>query len=344
MQNHITPNLSPADSFVSDSGAMAGISPHPSATADDLPSPAQILHAAETLQALVHHTPVLRSSSLNQMFGCELFFKAEHLQKTGAFKYRGANYALSQLAAGSRGVATHSSGNHGAALAAAARLRGIPAHVVMPENSAKCKIAAVRAYGGEIHFCAPNQAAREAGLAQLVAEGYNAIPPFDDPHIISGQGTATWELLQAEPDLDAVITPVGGGGLYAGSLLASQLLAQPIPVWGAEPLGADDAQRSLAQGQRVSDHQADTMADGLRTLVGERNFALIQRYSPGIISVSEEEIIAAMRLLWTHLKQVVEPSSATVLAALAQTPERFAGKRVGLVLSGGNVDLESLPF
>jgi threonine dehydratase len=308
-----------------------------------LPQPADVLKAAEALQTQVHRTPVFTSQRLNRHFACELFFKAEHLQKTGAFKYRGASYAIQQQASDIRGVTTHSSGNHGAALAAAAQQRGLSAHIVMPNNAVKSKIEAVKAYGGTIHFCEPNQQAREAGMAALVAQGYVAIPPYDDPYIIAGQGTAALEFIQHQAELDLLVTPVGGGGLYAGSLLAAQQQAG-LSVIGAEPAGANDAMRSLQQGQRVSDHQPDTIADGLRAYIGRRNFALIKQYSDGIIEVPESVIIEAMALIWSHLKQVVEPSAATVLAAVAQQPERFRGKKVGLILTGGNVDLAHLPF
>ncbi|MCG8464474.1 MAG: threonine/serine dehydratase [Xanthomonadales bacterium] len=308
-----------------------------------LPQLADVLKAADALQTQVHRTPVLTSQRLNQRFACELFFKAEHLQKTGAFKYRGASYAIQQLADDVRGVTTHSSGNHGAALAAAAHQRGIAAHVVMPKNAVKSKIDAVNAYGGTIHFCEPTQQAREAGMAALVAQGYVAIPPYDDDFIIAGQGTAALEFIQHQAELDILVTPVGGGGLYAGSLLAAQQQAG-LTVIGAEPAQANDAYRSLQHGQRVSDHQPDTIADGLRSYVGRRNFALIKQYSQGIIPVSETAIVEAMALIWSHLKQVVEPSAATVLAAIAQEPERFRGQRVGVILSGGNVDLTKLPF
>lgn len=307
------------------------------------PNANDVVEAAARIQGLVYETPILASDGLNKRLGCQMFFKSEHLQKTGAFKFRGANNAIQQLPADTVGTVTHSSGNHGAALAAAASQMGVKAHVVMPHNAVRSKIAAVKSYGGIIHLCEPTQAAREAGMQTLADQGMIAIPPFDHNHIIAGQGTAVLELMRQQPDLDVIVTPVGGGGLYAGSLLAAS--TKPgLLVYGAEPEQANDTFRSLQAGQRVDDHEANTIADGLRTLVGVRNFAIIQQLSPGIIPVSEEAIIAAMKLLWQRLKQVIEPSAATVLAAVASQPQLFSGKKVGLVLSGGNVDLDQLPF
>ncbi|GAB4187060.1 MAG: pyridoxal-phosphate dependent enzyme [Wenzhouxiangellaceae bacterium] len=308
------------------------------------PQPQDVLAAARILQELVHVTPVFDSSLLNRHCGCQLLFKAEHLQKTGAFKYRGASYAVHALANGIKGVATHSSGNHGAALCAAAARRGLAARVIMPENAVASKIAAVRAYGGEITFCAPTQAAREAGLAEWTERGWIAIPPYDDARIIAGQGTAALELIHHQAEIDILVTPLGGGGLLAGSALAARTVNAPIEVIGAEPLGADDTYRSLQNGARVTDHHPDTIADGLRALVGELNLTVIKAQVADVIRVREATIIEAMRLLWLHLKQVVEPSAATALAAVLEQPERFAGRRVGIILSGGNVDLTALPF
>lgn len=272
-----------------------------------------------------------------------MFFKAEHLQKTGAFKYRGAAYAISRLPAGTTAVATHSSGNHGAALSAAARDRGMAAHIVVPRGANAAKLAAIKAFGGIVHVCAPNQQAREEGLAELITEGWSPIPPYDDDNIISGQGTAALELLHEQLDLDTLITPVGGGGLLSGTLLATLTRPTPLAVFGAEPAGADDTFRSLQAGRRLTDgHEPQTVADGLRALVGRRNFALIQTHADGVITVSDDEINAAMKLIWRHLKQVVEPSAATVLAAVLKEPNRFAGRRIGLILSGGNIDMDAL--
>ncbi|NKI35297.1 threonine/serine dehydratase [Wenzhouxiangella sp. XN79A] len=304
-----------------------------------LPSP---LRAAARLSGVVRRTPVLLEPALDAQLGCRLHFKAEHLQVTGSFKYRGASNALARLDDGIRGVATHSSGNHGAALAAAARARGLEAHVVMPENAVRTKIEAVRAHGGQVHFCAPNQAAREAGLADWVDRGFVAIPPYDHDDIIAGQGTLALELLEQVEALDCIVAPIGGGGMLAGIVRAVAERAPDVQVIGAEPLGADDAQRSLAAGRRVEDHHPQTIADGLRALLGQRNFAILSAADVPILTVSEDGIRSAMGLLWHRLKQVIEPSGAVALAAVAAHSERFAGQRVGVVLSGGNLDTDAL--
>ena len=303
------------------------------------PSP---IRAAARLADVVRRTPVLTESALDARLGCQLHFKAEHLQVTGSFKFRGASYAVSRLADGIRGVATHSSGNHGAALAAAARARGLEAHVVMPENAVRTKVEAVRAHGGEVHFCAPTQAAREAGLAEWVARGFDAIPPYDHDDIIAGQGTLALELLEQVDALDCIVAPIGGGGMLAGIARAVAERAPGVAVIGAEPAGADDAARSLAAGRRIDDHRPTTIADGLRALIGTRNLDILRDADVPIVTVSEDRIRAAMALLWQHLKQVVEPSGAVALAAVQAAPERFTGKRVGVVLSGGNLDVDAL--
>lgn len=296
----------------------------------------------QRLYGVVHHTPVLTSSSINQKLGCEIFFKAEHLQKTGAFKYRGASNAVLQLTPATTGVATHSSGNHGAALAAAAYRRQLKAHIVMPENSVPAKIEAVKAYGGQIHFCEPTHQAREASMQQLVDQGYHAIHPYNDWRIIYGQSTATAELLQEIDGLDCILAPVGGGGLISGACLAVQASGQAIDVIGAEPAGAADSYASLQQGERITDIIPNTIADGLRATLGPINFAVMQRYLNEIVLVDDDEIIQALGLVWRHLKQLIEPSCATVVAALAKQPELFANKRVGVILSGGNIDIDRL--
>lgn len=290
----------------------------------------------------IHRTPVMTSRTLNRLTGLDLVFKCEQLQKTGSFKFRGASFAVSRLPADCPGVATHSSGNHGAALAAAAAARGFSADVVMPENSVASKIEAVRAYGGTIHFCAPNQAAREQGLQALIDKGRTAIPPYDHAHIIAGQGTVAVELLAQDPRLDAIVAPIGGGGLLTGITLAAAQLAPHVRVTGAEPAGADDAARSLAAGQRVDDHRPETIADGLRALIGIRAFAMLADHQISVLTVTEAGIIEAMGLVWRHLKQVVEPSGAVALAALLANRDAFAGQRVGVVLSGGNLEVAAL--
>jgi threonine dehydratase len=302
-------------------------------------TPADIVSARQRIAGRIRLTEVMTSSDIDRTLGMSLFFKCEHLQITGSFKLRGASHAVSLLSRDCPGVATHSSGNHGAALARAAGERGIEAHIVMPDNAVTSKIKAVRALGGEVHFCAPNQAARETGLAALVARGFEPIPPYDDDRIIAGQGSCALELFEQVPDLDAIIAPVGGGGLLAGTALATRVSSTQVRVFGAEPAGADDTCRSLAAGHRVTDHDPQTIADGLRALVGVRNLAIISEHVEKVIAVPEPRIIEAMELIWSCLKQVVEPSGAVALAGLMQGPEAVAGKRIGVILSGGNLDI-----
>ncbi len=303
---------------------------------------AEVELSQQRLHGKVHRTEIITSTSLNQQFGCELFFKCEHLQKTGAFKYRGATNAVLQLDSSITGVATHSSGNHGAALAAAAADRGLAAHIVMPENSVQTKVDAVKAYGGVIHFCEPNQQSREQLLQQLIEQGLHKVHPYDDWRIIFGQSTATAELLEDVDGLDIVVVPVGGGGLTSGACLAVQASKQDIAVIAAEPAGANDSYLSLLQSKRITDIQPDTIADGLRAIIGARNFVIMNRYLDRIILVDDAEIRDALGLVWQYTKQLIEPSSATVVAAIAKHPEVFAGKRIGLILSGGNADIKRL--
>ena len=290
----------------------------------------------------IRRTPVMSSTTLDAETGLELVFKCEHLQHTGSFKFRGASHAVSRLPADCPGVATHSSGNHGAALAAAARSRGFSADIVMPDNAVQCKIDAVRSHGGRIHFCAPTQTAREAGLQALIDQGRVAIPPYDHDDVIAGQGTVALEFMAQVPALDCIVAPIGGGGLLSGITLAAAHHAPGLEVIGAEPAGADDAARSLQAGQRVSTHVPNTIADGLRALIGVRNFGILSTHRVSILTVDETSILAAMGLLWQHLKQVVEPSGAVPLAAVLAHRERFRGRRVGIVLSGGNLDVAPL--
>ncbi|HBD20361.1 MAG TPA: serine dehydratase, partial [Arenimonas sp.] len=308
----------------------------------DLPSFSDVLAAAARIAPYAHRTPVLRSRSLDELTGATLHFKCENLQRVGAFKFRGACNAVFALdqATAARGVVTHSSGNHGAALALAAKVRGIPAHVVVPEGAVASKLAAIEAYGAVIHRCAPNIAAREATAARVQAEtGATLVHPYTDPFVIAGQGTATLELLAETGPLDALVTPLGGGGLVCGSAIAAHGLRPGLAVFGAEPEGAADAYESLRRGQRVTDLVPDTVCDGLRGTIGEENLAILRAEAVRVLLVSDAETVAAMRLVWSRLKQVIEPSCATVLAAVLRYPEHFAGKRVGLILSGGNVDL-----
>ena len=292
----------------------------------------------------IHRTPVMRSESLDELAGCKMFFKCENLQKAGAFKSRGAVNAVFSIPIQQleKGVATHSSGNHGAALARAASLRDIPAYIVVPENAKQVKKEAIRAYGAEIIECEATLQARESTLAQVVRDtGARVVHPYDDDLVIAGQGTAALEFLDQLSELDSLITPVGGGGLLAGTAI----VAYPTTaVYGAEPETADDAYRSFQSGERVKTHIPNTICDGLLTTLGERNFEIINEKVSDVLLVSEEEIVNAMFLLWTRLKQVVEPSSAVTLAAILRNRALFSGLRVGLVLTGGNVDPGNLPF
>lgn len=311
-----------------------------------LPQFADILAAAARIAPYAHATPVLRSRGLDALAGCELHFKAEHLQRAGAFKFRGACNAVFSLddAQAAAGVVTHSSGNHGAALALAARLRGIACHVVVPEGAVRSKVAAIEAYGATLHSCAANTPAREAKCAEVQrATGAVLVHPYTDSRVIAGQGTAAMELLNAVPDLDLLVAPVGGGGLSSGTALATAALAPHCRVIGAEPSGAADTYESLQRGERVAAVAANTVCDGLRTLVGEPNFALLRRLRVQVLTVDDDDTLAAMRLLWQRTKQLIEPSSAIVLAAVLTHRELFVGRRVGLILSGGNIDLDALP-
>ncbi len=312
-----------------------------------LPTITDVRAAALRIQSRLHRTPVLTSNSLNSSTGANLFFKCENLQKTGAFKARGATNAVFQLSPeeSAQGVATHSSGNHGAALALAASWRGIPAYIVMPENAASVKRRAVEAYGGRVITCAPTLASREEALARILREtGAVFIPPYNHPHIIAGQGTAALELLEDVPNLDVVMAPVGGGGLLSGTALVVKSFGSATQTWGAEPALANDAFLSLQNGRIMPVQSTQTIADGLRTSLGELTFALISQHVSRILTASEEDIVRAMRLLWERMKMVVEPSGAVPLAAVLAHREILAGKRVGLILSGGNVDLERLPW
>lgn len=307
-----------------------------------LPGPQDVEAAYERIAHLVHRTPILSGRNLDAESGARLWFKCEHLQRTGSFKFRGACHAVLLLPPECPGVATHSSGNHGAALSCAAGARRIVAHVVMPDDSVAAKVEAVRAYGGTIHFCRPGQVARESGLARLVAQGLEPIPPYDDDRIIAGQGTCALEFLEQVDELDILVAPVGGGGLLAGAALAATGRAHGLRVIGAEPAGADDTIRSLKAGSRVTEHHPETIADGLRALVGVRNLALIVEHVEQVLPVSEQAIRRAMALIWSRLKQVVEPSGAVPLAAVISHPRVFHGKKVGIILSGGNIDVAAL--
>ncbi len=308
-----------------------------SSPAIDLPDFQAVQQAANRIRGFVRATPVLQDAALNERLACQLFIKCENLQASGAFKLRGASNAIARLREQNipGDVATHSSGNHGAALAMAARLDGRRAHVVMPENASAFKVSAVLEQGGKVYFCAATQAAREQGLEELLAAGHHAIPPYDHVDIIAGQGTACLELTQQIQELEIVVAPVGGGGLISGTALVASHLG--ITTLGAEPSGAADTAASLAQGKRVDNVQAVTIADGLRALVGVRNFALIHELVDSVITVSEDEIRQAMIDIWKYFRLVVEPSSAVVLAAIQQQAKQFSGKRVAAIISGGNI-------
>jgi len=312
-----------------------------------LPTPDQVSDAAARIAPHARVTPVLRSAALDALAGAELHFKCENLQRGGAFKFRGACNAVWSLddAQAARGVVTHSSGNHGNALALAAATRGIAAHVVLPEGAVRAKVEAIERAGAIIHRCAPTQVAREAMCAKVQHDtGAELVHPYADTRVMAGQGTIALELLAQAGALDALITPVGGGGLASGVAIAAHGIDPALSLFGAEPQGADDAAQSLIAGARVTTVVPDTICDGLRALVGERNLDALRDHRVEVITVSDAETIAAMQLLWSELKQVVEVSSATVLAAILKQPDRFAGRRIGVVLTGGNVDLGALPW
>lgn len=307
-----------------------------------------VRNAAARIAAHAVVTPLQRSEALDAQVGARLLFKCENLQRGGAFKFRGACNAVWSLSGdeAAHGVVTHSSGNHGNALALAAATRGITAHVVVPEGAVRTKVAAIEAAGAVLHRCAPTQAAREAVTAEVqAATGATLVHPYTDARVMAGQGTCALELLhQADDKLDAVLAPVGGGGLISGCAVTAHAIDADMRMFAAEPEGANDAAQSLAHNQRITDVVPDTLCDGLRATIGEPNFALLRQHRVEVLTVSDAETIAAMKLLWQHLKLVVEPSSATVLAALLRYRQRFAGLRVGVILTGGNVDLDALPW
>ena len=301
-----------------------------------------IRQAAARIRPHAHWTPVVRCHSLDEMTGASLFFKCENLQKVGAFKFRGASNAVLSLseAEATRGVATHSSGNHAQALALAARMRGIYATIVMPSNAPEVKKAAVAGYGGKIVLCEPTLAAREETLAGVVAKsGATVIHPYNNYDVIAGQGTAALELLEEQGDLDAILVPVGGGGLLSGTLIAAKGISPKIKVVATEPEGADDAYRSWKAGKIIPMLSPKTVADGLLTSLGDKTFPVIQRLVDDIVTVSDDAILKAMKLIWERAKLVVEPSGAVPLGALLEGKAAVEGKKVGIILSGGNVDL-----
>ncbi len=295
----------------------------------------------------VHRTPVLRSRRLNDILGADIFLKCENLQRIGAFKARGAHNAVLSLEGeqAARGVVTHSSGNHAAALSLAAATRGIRADIVMPENAPRAKVESVRRLGGQITMCEPTIAAREAAAAGIVAStGGTLVHPYDDPHVIAGQGTAAVEFLDECPDLDAITAPVGGGGLMAGTAIAARHICPPIRIVATEPEQADDAWRSWSSGSWTAGDPPNTVADGLRTTIGHNGLPILRALLDDFATVSEASIVEAMRLVWETTKLVIEPSSAVPVAALLERKGGMQGKRVGVILTGGNVDLDKLPW
>lgn len=313
----------------------------------ELPDLAAIRAAHRRIASLVHRTPVFTCKSIDAAVGARLHHKGEHLQKVGAFKARGACNAVFSLdeAEAARGVVTHSSGNHGAALAYAASMRGIPAWVVMPDNAPQVKQANVRRFGAHVRLCPPTVADREAACAEVQRESEaTLIHPFDDPRVIAGQGTAALELVEDVPGLDALIAPCGGGGLLAGTAIAARALFPNLRVFGAEPANADDAARGFASGRVEPLAPATTIADGLRTTLSARTLSALRAKVEAIVTCSEEAIVLAMRMLFERAKQVVEPSGAVALACLIEHRERFAGMHVGVIVSGGNVALDALPW
>jgi len=306
-----------------------------------------LLNCYNRVSPYVHKTPVLQSRLINELVGAEVFFKCENFQKMGAFKFRGATNAVLQLTdeQKQKGVVTHSSGNFAQALALAAKNSGVKAFIVMPNNATAVKKEAVKSYGGIVIECEPTLAAREKAAKEIQEkEGATFIHPSNDDNVILGQGTACYELLKDYPNIEFVFTPVGGGGLIAGAALFAHFFGKNCKVIGGEPMEADDAFRSLQSGKIESNASTNTIADGLKTQLGDRNFPIIQQYVDHIVRVSEQEIINAMKLIWERMKIIVEPSSAVALAALIQEKAKYKGKKVSVILSGGNVDLTHLPF
>ncbi len=312
-----------------------------------IPNQLQIEDAAQRIEKFIHRTPIITSANLDRIFGCKIFFKCENFQKAGAFKSRGAVNAvflLDELAI-KNGVATHSSGNHAAALARAAALRETEAHIVMPENSSKVKIAAVKNYGGKITFCASNLASRESTLKDIIAQtGAIEIHPYDDPRIIAGQATAAKELIEDTNFLDIIMAPVGGGGLLSGTALSSFYFSDKTKIIAAEPEQANDAWKSFKTKAFVPSTNPDTIADGLRTSLGEWTLPIILAHVDEILTVTEANIIKTMKLVWERTKIIIEPSSSVPVAAIMQYPEIFQNQKIGIIISGGNVDFDNLPW
>lgn len=312
-----------------------------------IPTLSDMLIAHERIRPHIHRTPVLTSRYINDLTGAELFFKCENLQKAGVFKSRGASNAVFGLsdAQAAKGVATHSSGNHGTALAYAAGSRGIPCTVVMPRTAPQAKKDAVRGYGGRVVECEPSTSSREAVFAEVVAEtGAEFVHPYNDPRVIAGQGTCSKEFMEQVDGLDAVIAPIGGGGMVSGTCLTLSSLAPQIKIYAAEPEQADDAYRSFKAGHIIAYDAPNTIADGLKVPLKDLTWHFVSKHVTDILTTSEEEIVDAMKLTWKRMKIVIEPSSAVPLAAILRNRDAFAGKRVGVIVTGGNVDLDRLPW
>ena len=311
------------------------------------PSLNDILEAARRIEPYAHKTPVFTSRYYNQLTGGEVFFKCENFQRVGAFKFRGACNAVFKLSdeEAKQGVATHSSGNHAQALSLAAKLRGISAHIVMPENAPEVKKKAVKGYGAEITFCEPTLEARETTLDKVIAQtGASFIHPYNNHDIIAGQGTSALELLEEIPDLDLILAPVGGGGLLSGTAIAAKQTNPEIQVIGCEPELADDAYRSFKSGKLIKINQTDTVADGLRTSLGDLTFDIILKYVDDIVTVSETSIIRDMQTFWERMNMIIETSCAVPVSAIVDKKIKTGGKKVGVLITGGNVDLDKLPW
>ena len=316
-------------------------------TSSPIPTLEDIAAAHKRIAPFVRKTPVYTSRSIDGLAGCSIYFKCENFQKIGAFKIRGATNAILSLSnqETSKGVATHSSGNHAQAVALAALKNDIKAYIVMPENSSKVKVAAVKSYGAEITFCESNIESRQTTLDEVLKEtGAHFIHPYNNVKVIAGQATAAKELLEEVENPDIVIAPIGGGGLMSGTCLSTHYIAPDTEIIGSEPENVNDAFRSLEAGSIQTNVTTNTIADGLKTNLGDITFAIIREHVSRIITVSEDEILNAMRIIWERMKIIVEPSSAVPLAAILSAPQHFKGKRVGLIITGGNVELEDLPF
>ncbi|MEQ9310283.1 MAG: pyridoxal-phosphate dependent enzyme [Balneolaceae bacterium] len=316
-------------------------------TNNTIPTLADIRKAHDVIKPFARYTPVLRSEHVNERTKADVFFKCENFQKVGAFKFRGACNAVLTLTPNQakKGVSTHSSGNHAQALALAARIKGIPAYVVMPDNAPKVKVEAVRSYGAEITFCESTLESRESTLLKVVEQtGSAIIHPYNDPRIISGQGTSALEFLETNPDLDFMLTPVGGGGLLSGTAITTKSTNSTIKVIGAEPEQADDAYKSFKARKLIPAYQTNTIADGLRTSLGELPLSIILDKVDDIVTVSENSIIEAMRFIWERMNIIIEPSCAVPVAAIFENKIEVKGKKIGIIITGGNVDLDNLPW